>query len=150
MVNGRNAITRGGEISIHYDVNRRGRLVASYSGAFLTLGLPPGFSTDTLLDVAPYYPRHMAQVRSSWDLGRRWMLDAEAYRTGALHEAGRAVLAGFTRVDFRIERKLGERSGIYLNGQNLLHASQQEFFGNNLYVPGRISRSIAVGFRWER
>jgi outer membrane receptor protein involved in Fe transport len=147
---GRDAIARGGEITVHYDLTRGWRLLGSYSAAIQKSHLRPGSDPATTLDEDNSYPKHMAQFRSSWDLGRRWMLDAEVFKTGALQQAGRVVLPAFTRVDFRVERKLGERSGIYVNGQNLLRPSQQEFFGSTLYPAGRIGRSIAVGLRWER
>jgi outer membrane receptor protein involved in Fe transport len=150
LANSQEGASRGGEASIHYDVSRSWRLVAIYSGAFQNIHVRPGFDPAALLDMPRYYPNHMAQVRSSWELGRRWMLDTEFYRVGALRDAGGVRLPAFTRADFRLERKLGESSGIYLNGQNVLRPRQQEFFGSAPFPAGAIGRSIAVGFRWER
>lgn len=124
--------------------------MGSYSTALQTSRLRPGFNPETIFPVTQYYPAHMAQFRSSWDLGRRWMLDAEVYRTGALKHNGEDSMPGWTRADIRLERRLGERSGIYVNGQNLLHRSQAEFVGNLFFPAGSIGRSISVGLRWEQ
>ncbi|MBK5294378.1 MAG: TonB-dependent receptor [Acidobacteriia bacterium] len=150
QINGSDAVTGGGEISVHYDVTGSWRLLGSYSTALQTSRLRPSFNPETILPVTQYYPAHMAQFRSSWDLGRRWMVDAEVYRTGALKHNGEDSMPGRTRADIRLERKLGERSGIYVNGQNLLHRSQAEFVGNLFFPAGSVGRSISVGLRWEQ
>ncbi len=150
LVNGRDATARGGEIEAHCDVHRRWRLAASYSAAFLSRRLRGGFDGGTTVNVSTYYPKHMAQVRSSWELGSHWSLDAEVFRTGALQREGSTFVGGFTRVDFRLERKLGERTSISLGGQNLLRRWQAEFPQEQIFPGGRIGRSITVGARWER
>ncbi len=151
VINGSDAVVRGGEISVHYDVTRGWRLLGSYSLALQTSRLRPELSPETNVNAnQPYYPAHMAQVRSSWDLGSHWMLDAEVYRTGALKHNGEDAMPGWTRADIRLERKVGERAGVYVAGQNLLRPRQAEFIGNSSYPGGTIGRSIMVGLRWEQ
>lgn len=148
-VNGLNAASRGGEALIHYDVARRWRILASYSAAQSSLTLRPGFTRESTFDLDQYYPKHMGQVRSSWELGR-WSMDAAVYRTGSLRSAGRELLGAYTRADLRIERKLGERFAVFASGRNLLRPWQQEYFNEVLIPPGEIGRNISFGIRWEQ
>lgn len=150
QVNGRNGTIRGGEAVVHVDVTGGWRLLGSYSTATQSRKLRPGFGSDTTLDVDTYYPGHMAQVRSSWDLGRRWLLDAEIYRTGALANFGEKGMPGWTRTDVRLERKFGEHSRVYVNGQNFLHRGHGEYTSDLFYAAGSIGRSLSVGMRWEQ
>ncbi len=149
LVNGRDATTRGGEIVAHYDVHRRLRVTASYSATFFSAHLRPGLDPASIVVVGTYYPKHMAQARASWDLSSRWLFDAEVFRTASLTSDGLPVVAGFTRVDFRLERKLSERLAISVNGKNLLRPWQKEFVGVALYPGANIGRSFTVGLRWE-
>ncbi len=150
QVNGRDATIRGAELSVHLDVTRGWRLVGAYSTATQGQRLRPGFPPETTLTVDAYYPGHMAQLRSSWDLGRRWLLDAEVYRTGTLRNFGEKGMPAWTGTDVRLERKLGERASVYVNGQNLLHRRHAEFTSDLFYAAGNIGRSISVGLRWEQ
>lgn len=150
QVNGREATIRGGEVSVHLDVTRGWRLVGAYGTAVQGRRLRPGFSPETTLDVDAFYPGQMAQVRSSWDLGRKWLLDAEVYYTGVLRNFGQRGMPAWTRADLRLERKLNERASIYLNGQNLLHPKHAEFTSDFFYATGSIGRSVSVGLRWEQ
>jgi outer membrane receptor protein involved in Fe transport len=150
LVNCQEGAFRGGEASIYYDVHRNWRLTGSYSGVFGDLRNMRALESPTMPRLNRAYPKHMLQLRSSWDLARRWTLDVEVYRTAMLADGGLPPSPAFTRADVRIERKLGESSGIYVNGQNLLRPRQQEFAGNVVFPAGTIGRSIAVGFRWER
>ncbi|MBM3811457.1 MAG: TonB-dependent receptor [Acidimicrobiia bacterium] len=150
IVNSRNAVLRGGEIVAQYDVMRSWRMAGSYSTAMRNSRLRPGYSAERILRQSPHYPAHMGQIRSSFDLRRRWLLDLEVYRTGELKHDGAKAAAGWTRTDLRLERRIGEQAGIFLNAQNLLHANHAEFAGEFSYADGKIGRSISIGLRWGR
>jgi len=125
-------------------------MAGSYSTAMRNSRLRPGYSAERILRQSPHYPAHMGQIRSSFDLRRRWLLDLEVYRTGELKHDGAKAAAGWTRTDLRLERRIGEQAGIFLNAQNLLHANHAEFAGEFSYADGKIGRSISIGLRWGR
>ncbi len=150
QVNGRDISARGGEIEIHHELHRTWRLTASYSGAFLSTRIRPEFDPARILDLTSFYPKHMAQLRSSWDLSRRWLADLEIYRTAALVDASQSHQPAFTRADARLEYKLTERASLSLQGRHLLRPWQTEYPGESLYPNRSIGRSITLGLRWVR
>lgn len=150
QINGRDITALGGEVEVHYEAQKWWRLTGSYSGSFLSTRVRPGLNPATLINLVNLYPKHMSQLRSSWDIGRRWLADLEVYRTGALVNAGRLALAGYTRVDARLEWKLAEGVALSLQGRNLLRPYQTEYVRTSLFPHQKIGRGISVGLRWDR
>jgi len=149
-VNGRDITARGGEIEIHHDLRRWWRLTGSYSGAFLSTRIRPEFDPARIIPLTNFYPKHMAQIRSSWDLGRRWLADLEIYRTAALVDSGLSHQTAFTRADARLEFKLTDSASLSLQGRHLLRPWQTEYPGELLYPNRSIGRSFTLGLRWVR
>ena len=65
-----------------------------------------------------YFPKHQTQIRSSWELTRRWSAELVVQWTGALEAPNLSPVPGWTRADFRLARKLGERCEVSLDGKN--------------------------------
>ena len=150
QVNGRDITASGGEVEIHHEIKPWWRLTGSYSSSLLSTRIRPEFDPSTLLDLTNLYPRHMAQIRSSWDISRRWLADVQVYRTTSLVDRARSLLGPSTRVDARIEWKFLARTSLSLQGQNLLRPWQTEYPGESLYPNRSIGRSISLAVRWER
>ncbi|MBM3757299.1 MAG: hypothetical protein FJW38_25355 [Acidobacteria bacterium] len=150
IVNGRNGRNTGWEASAHVDVSRRWR-VSGYQTEFRTRELPHG-AVDMASSFATlsYFPKHQTQLRSSWELSRRWSAELTLQRTSALESPGLMPLPAWTRADFRLAHRVGERFEISIDGKNLARPRQQEYSGNWLYPSGSMARSISAGLRWER
>ena len=71
-------------------------------------------------------PKHMAQLRSTLDLGPRWELDAGVYHVGAIEQLGNDA---YTRLDVGASwmPRDGQRWSLW--GQNLLEAGHAEASG---------------------
>jgi iron complex outermembrane receptor protein len=141
-VNGMNGRNRGGEAVAYLDVRPGWQVVGSYSALFEGRQQADAYRTQVLFTLPYYTPRHQAQVRSAWDLGRRWMLDAGVSRIGRL--AGTSAGA-YQRVDFRLARKVGEWGEVSVSGQNLL-PPRQEFAGDLVFPTGASRRVWEIGF----
>jgi iron complex outermembrane receptor protein len=144
--NGMNGVNQGGEISTHFDVRPGLQLAGSYSSLFSQTYFRPGIDPAKAYSIPSYYPKHQWQVRADWEFGRNWTSELAFYRIGALAPH---ALPGYSRLDFRIARKLGKSAELSLSGQNLLRPRQQEFAGNLILPSGAVSRSVEIGVRWN-
>ena len=150
IVNGRNGRNTGWEASAHVDISKRWR-VSGFHAAFSAAELPrKGIDLASTSAVLSYFPKHQTQIRSSWELVRRWSAELSVQRTGALEFPDVAPLGAWTRVDFRVAHRIGERCELSLDGKNLARPRQQEYVGNWLYPTGSMARSISAGLRWEK
>ncbi len=146
VANGMTGINQGGEASLHLDLTPHLQLTGSYSSLFSQSSNRPGVDPNTSFTISSYTPKHQWQMRGSWDFRKGWTSELAFYRIGSIPGSD---LPGYSRMDFRIARKLGGLAELSLGGQNLLRPRQQEFAGNILYPPGAISRSVELGVRWN-
>lgn len=71
-------------------------------------------------------PQHQVSLRSSWNLGQRWELDAWFRHVAALKASARAVDA-YESLDLRLAWRPDEHWELALVGQNLLEEAHEEF-----------------------
>jgi iron complex outermembrane recepter protein len=84
-------------------------------------------SGDTTLEQIPNLsPRHQVSLRSSWNFGRTWELDAWFRAVSKLPQSLTPIPA-YETLDLRLSKQLGRGWEVALVGQNLLSASHQEF-----------------------
>ena len=84
-------------------------------------------STDTaLVQVPTLTPRHLLSLRSSWNIGTRWEIDAWFRSVAKLPQPGRLIPA-YQTLDLRVGRQFGGGWDISVVGQNLLSSSHREF-----------------------
>lgn len=144
-VNGIDGWNQGVEAEAIFQARRWWQLSGSYSYMHENRSLRPGLSPANSFVLPTYSPGHQGQIRSSWNLGRFWNADTTVYRIGQLTGG---ALPGYTRLDCRLARRLGESAEFSINGQNLLRPQQREFAGNLMYPAGYVRRSIEAGVRW--
>jgi iron complex outermembrane receptor protein len=150
IVNGRNGRNTGWEATVHVDVSKRWR-VSGYHAEFRGVELPcAAVDVASTFSARSYFPKHQTQVRSSWELARRWSAELVVHGTSALEALDIAPLGAWTRVDFRVAHRVGEHFELSVDGKNLARPRQQEYLGNWLYPTGSMARSISAGFRWEK
>jgi len=144
--NGAAGINQGGEIAAHYDIRPDFQLTGSYSSLFAQTILKPGTNPATTFSLPSYTPKHQWQARASWDITHHWTTELAFYRIGELPPH---ALPGYSRLDFRLARRVGKLAEVSLSGQNLLRPRQREFVGNFVYPSGVIARSVELGVRWN-
>jgi outer membrane receptor protein involved in Fe transport len=144
--NGPRAINQGGEAAAHYDVRQGLQITGSYSALFSRTILGRGIDSSTAFALPYYSPAHQWQARASWDISSRWTSEVAFYRVGELRPD---ALPGYSRLDFRIARRMGKLAELSLGGQNMLRPRQQEYVGNIVYPTGVIARSVQIGVRWN-
>ncbi len=144
--NGLDGLNQGGEVSAVYDVRPGLQFSGSYSSLFTRTTFRGDLNATNSFVFPSYTPEHEWQLHSSWDFARNWTAEAALYRIGAF--PGNA-LPGYSRLDCRIARSLGEFAEISVSGQNLLRPSQREFVGNILYPSGLVPRNIEMSLRWN-
>lgn len=143
--NGLNGRNQGAEVVVQYEARPGLRFSGSYSSLFTQLTFRPGFNDSNSFINPSYSPQHQWQVRASWDVAKNWMADTALYRIGAPQG-----LDGFayTRLDFRIARRLSESAEISVSGQNLLRPNTRESVPSFLFPSGMVGRSLEIGLRW--
>jgi iron complex outermembrane receptor protein len=122
--------TRGVEAMVTYSPIVRARFSGTY--AYVHLSLRPGGSDlnrGAFLDGAT--PRHQAGFRASFDLPRRFRLDAQLRRVSAIRRLPPVVsgegLPGYHELDMRFAWDAWRQLELSVVGQNLLHARHVEF-----------------------
>jgi len=154
--NGRDGVNQGAEATVRYDIQSGWQVSGSYSSLFSGTSYRPGWSRDNSVAIASYTPTHQWQIRTSRQFQRHWSADLVLRRTGdlayALPRSTRTLdsaLPGFTQLDCRIARRLGEFMEFSASGTNLVRPNQREFVGDILYPAGLVRRSIEVGLSWS-
>ncbi|HWG67706.1 MAG TPA: TonB-dependent receptor [Rhodanobacteraceae bacterium] len=84
-------------------------------------------------------PGHRAYLRSSMNLGSRWMLDADLREVGELPNP---QVPAYTELNARLGWKPNDRLELSLSGMNLLHPWHQEYPGGD-----RIGRTVFLDAR---
>jgi iron complex outermembrane receptor protein len=144
--NALNGVNQGAEGVVYFDVRRGWQLSGSYSSLFAGTTFRPGYNAQNSFALPTSSPKHQWQVRSSWDVMRHWTADLAFYRTGALPDG---TLPGYTRLDCRFGRSLGESAEISVSGQNLLRPYQREVASNILWASGLAPRAVELSLRWN-
>ncbi|AOS44744.1 Colicin I receptor precursor [Lacunisphaera limnophila] len=118
--------SRGAEVRVVWRPRSWWQLQAAYTYLHLEVGVAPGSSDTNLEQVESLSPRQQLSLRSSWNIGPRWELDAWFRSIARLPQPGR-VIPGYETLDFRVGHQLGDGWEVVLAGQNLLEPAHREF-----------------------
>jgi iron complex outermembrane recepter protein len=139
----------GGEVFMTWSATPRWRFTPSYSYLRVNLTRALESQDTTLQATASASPRNQFQIRSLLNLTRHLDWDASLAYTGTLRDGGSGSTPGYTRVDTRLEWRLGEHAALSLVAQNLLTPRHIEF--QDVY-PTRaafIERKALAGITWR-
>jgi iron complex outermembrane recepter protein len=140
------AVTYGGELSLHWNANSRWRISPGYSYLHATIRQDPSSRGNVAYTLPDGFPGNMVQIRSSLNLWRRTEFDQSLYYTARL--PGGSV-PGHARVDLRLARHFGERAEVSLVGQNLLRPRAAEY-GDSIGIMGtQAVRSVFTQFTYR-
>ncbi|HET9576463.1 MAG TPA: TonB-dependent receptor [Usitatibacter sp.] len=121
------------------------RLTGGFTVMTETIRLRSGFTDVGGVTVISNDPRHTAQLRSSWDIGRAWEADLAVRRVGHVPNFD---IPATTVVDSRIAWRITPRVDASLVVQNLLDRDDVEFgAGPDARVAFR--RSYFLRLRWQ-
>lgn len=136
----------GGEILLGWKVASGWKLNASYSFLRLELKRDPESRANNPESAEGNSPRHQAQLRSEWNLSKKFDFDQSLYFVSGL--PSQAVPA-YTRVDLRFGWRPTERIELSIVGQNLLSAKHEEFQRSTRDIPVLDTRKAYVKFTWK-
>ncbi len=145
-VNGMHGTTRGIEVAGTWTPERHWRLQTAYSREDADLAASPGY---TLSEPPIWYwrtPRNTLDVRSAWDISRRWSLDTTFSWVSRLPSY---AVPHYTRVDLRIARKFGEGGEISAGVRNLCDREHLEFISEDYIVSSLVRRDAYVRLAWR-
>ncbi len=141
------AQTYGAEVFANWNVTRRWRVAPGLSGIHLTTHDPS--DQPHVTENADSTPELQAQLRSFVNVTRNLDWDATLSHTGRLRDGGDGPVPAYTRLDTRLEWRLGEGVSLSVVGQNLLTPRHAEF--HNAYELRRtlVERSIFAKITWR-
>jgi iron complex outermembrane receptor protein len=141
------ANTTGVETSARWQATTAWRLEGNYSFLRLTPHPDPASRDPTAATFDGDAPQHQWQVRSLFTLGGRADLDLAVMHVGELVDLG---VPAYTRVDARIEWRLGGDLSAILAGQNLTDRSHAEFTSPPVQaLATEMPRSVSIGLAWR-
>ncbi len=139
------ANTHGLEVSGSWNPRRNVRVQVAYAWEDASFGAPPSLTLTTPPGQIWATPQHVVNVRSSWDVSRHWSLDSSVYGVTAIE--GR--VPGYSRVDVRVARKIGEGGEISGGVQNLFDNRQLEFVGEDYVISSYLRRNAFARVIWR-
>ncbi len=139
--------TTGGEIAPEWRPTQYWRLRGSYSYLNMNLSRVPGVALGgTPSSVVGASPRHEADLRSSWDVGKKLQLDLE-YRYVSALPAVRAP--AYSTGDARIAWEVRPHVEFSVAGRNLLQPWHVEYAGDP-GPPVAIVRNVFATLAWTK
>lgn len=143
--------THGMEIDTTYEVGPGWRLRAGYALLAESIRVKPGRVdlNNGLSEVAD--PRNQFSLRSSWDLPKRFELDAGVRWVDELRVNGGgapAYVPAYWEMDVRLAWRPAEKLELSLVGQNLLHDRHREY-GAPSPTREEIERSVYAKVAWR-
>lgn len=143
--NGMSGRAYGLELAASWIVNPAWSLAGSYSLFKLELDAPPHplFNREA---AEGHAPRHMLNLRSSWNLTRRLTLDGLIYYVDRL--PGYEV-DDYIRLDLNLGWRITDQVRFNLVGQNLLEQVHREFGSSVSANATEIERSIYGKLTWQ-
>lgn len=138
--------TQGGELTATWTPARHWRLQASYAREDADLRAEPG---STLPESPMWFwrtPRNTLDIRSGWDITRRWSIDATVYWVSRIPDY---PVPDYTRVDLRIARRIGEGGEISAGARNLFDRAHLEFISEDYIVSSLVPRDVYAKVMWR-
>jgi iron complex outermembrane receptor protein len=138
--------THGLEAWGTYQLNPDWRLSAGLTELRENLHIKPGSLDPTGPKAQGNDPAHTWQLRSAWNLGERWQLDATLRHVGALPNP---VVPDYTTLDMRINWRLRPNLDLALTAQNLLGPEHVEF-GDQAATRSSFERNLFLKLTWRQ
>ncbi len=146
-VNGSRADTYGLEILADWAPSERFKLQMWYAYVDMQIDARPGFDPAIGEKNEGQTPNHQTSLRSTWDVGRDWELDAWLRYVDGLPSH---PVPSYFEIDLHIGWRPSDSIELSLVGRNLLHDRHPEF--TDLVVPGEpseVERSIHGKVTWS-
>jgi iron complex outermembrane receptor protein len=148
MTNGMEADTRGLEIAFRAQPLAPWRFDATYSAYRMTSALDPGVVLARQVPIDGNAPRAQWRIGSSYAIGTIGDLNAQLFHVGRLEAIG---IAPYTRMDLRVNLRMGSHFTASFGGQNLLQATHAEFTGQSGNTIGTlVPRSGGMQLTWRQ
>jgi iron complex outermembrane receptor protein len=138
--------TRGVEVAATWTPLRKWRLQAGYAREDANLGALPGYTLPETPDSLWRTPRNTADLRSGWDISRRWSVDSSFSLVSRIPSY---PVPHYTRVDLRIARKVGEGGELSAGIRNLFESSHLEFIPEDYTISSLVRRDAYVRVLWR-
>ncbi len=145
--NGSRGDTYGLEILADWTPNERFKLQMWYAYIDMQLRARPGFDPSVGENNEGQTPNHQASLRSTWDVGRHWELDAWLRYVDDLPSH---PVPSYIELDLHVGWRPSDSIELSLVGRNLLSDRHIEFL--DLVVPGEpseIERSVHGKMTWS-
>lgn len=136
--------THGVETWANLAVRDWWHLSAGFSALRKNLRLAPGHRDVFGVAFAGNDPRYQAQLRSSLDLPRGFVVDLWLRNAGGLKSP---AVPSYLEADLRVAWQATDHLALSLDGQNLLHERHLQFINPSI-APGEVPRSITLSTRW--
>ncbi len=146
-VNSSRADTYGLEVLADWTPNDRFKLQMWYAYIDMQISALTGFDPSAAKEDDGQTPNHQASLRSTWDVGRNWELDAWLRYTD---EISSHPVASYLELDLHIGWRPSDSIELSLVGRNLLDDRHAEF--TDLVVPGEpssVERSVHGKVTWS-
>ena len=147
IVNGSRADTYGFEVLADWVPGERFKLQMWYAYIDMQIDALPGFDPSTLGRGNGQTPDHQASLRTTWDAGSHWELDAWLRYTGDISSH---PVDDYLELDLHVGWKPSDSVELSLVGRNLLSGEHPEF--TDLVVPGepsQVERSVHGKVTWS-
>ncbi len=145
--NGSRGDTHGLEILADWAPVERFKLQMWYAYIDMQLSALPGFDPSIGEDNEGQTPNHQATLRSTWDVGRNWELDAWLRYVDRLPSH---PVPSYLELDLHLGWRPSDQVELSLVGRNLLRDRHAEF--TDLVVPGEpseVERSVHGKVTWS-
>jgi iron complex outermembrane recepter protein len=140
------ARSEGAEVAANWAYGSKWRLSAAYSALQIHTSKDP-LSTNVLLDTTRgQNPTNQFNLRSEWNVTRRWQFDTSAYYVAKLPALN---IPQYVRLDARLGWRTAENVEFSLGGQNLLTPHHREFIPEALLQGTEIDRSFYGRIGWR-
>jgi iron complex outermembrane recepter protein len=140
----------GFESVANFDASSRWRMTASYGFGDLDIQSKPGNNSTLNIyrNVPGSLPKHQAQIRSSWDIGRNLQLDIAGYYVDRLPAQS---LPSYTTADLRLGWHVTSSLALSANVTNIFNKVHGEWITTDdvLYRGRAFGRTASVTAVWK-
>jgi iron complex outermembrane receptor protein len=137
----------GGEVAASWNVTNRWKLSPSYSLIRIRVGLDPSSRDVAASGSADATPEHQFQIRSLLNVTRNIEWDGSLFYVSSLRGGG--ATPGYTRLDTRLAKRVGDSIEISVTAQNLLTARHTEFLDSSGLLHSLVARTVFGKITWR-
>ena len=127
----------GAELAMDFQINEDWKIRSGYTYHYGSYVNTDGEALTTDM----YHPRHVLNIRSYYDLGQHWELDAGFYGVEDMGEWWK--IAEYCRFDARVAWRPSDDFEVYIGGQGISDPIRSEFSEND-----QLRRAIFIGMNF--